>query len=162
MCVIWETRGQFPRRVIPKTQKMVHGTALLNTQLYTVRIKGKVEQSREWSSTLPYTFVWYWKGNLWVIFDLRYIYIYIYICLRKRVCACMYLPNQFLCYWRDMTYGQFSSRVQLAWIQSFPSPRLAALPKLKNPICPSYSLLDGGEQRHSLHQLHLYRGVRLL
>ena len=35
-------------------QKMVLGAALLNTQHYKVRIKGKVEQSREWSSTLPY------------------------------------------------------------------------------------------------------------
>ena len=31
--------------------------ALLNTQQYKVRIKGKVEQSRERSSTLPYTLV---------------------------------------------------------------------------------------------------------
>ena len=28
---------------------------LLNTQHDKVRIKGKVEQSREWSSALPYT-----------------------------------------------------------------------------------------------------------
>ena len=39
--------------VIPKTQKMVLDAALLNTQLYKVRIKGKVEQSLEWSSALP-------------------------------------------------------------------------------------------------------------
>ena len=31
-------------------------TTLLNTQHYKVRFKGKVEQSREWSSALPYTF----------------------------------------------------------------------------------------------------------
>ena len=30
---------------------------LLNTQHYKVQIKGKVEQSREWSSALPYTLV---------------------------------------------------------------------------------------------------------
>ena len=30
---------------------------LLNTQYYKVRIKSKVEQSREWSSALPYTLV---------------------------------------------------------------------------------------------------------
>ena len=41
---------------ISKTQKMVLDTSLLNTQRYKVRIKGKVEQSREKSSTLPYTF----------------------------------------------------------------------------------------------------------
>ncbi len=34
---------------------MVPDTALFNTQHYKVRIKGKVEQSREWSSALPYT-----------------------------------------------------------------------------------------------------------
>ena len=46
-----------PSRVIPKTQKMVLDASLLNTQYYKVRIKGKVEQSRGWSSTLPYTSV---------------------------------------------------------------------------------------------------------
>ena len=38
--------------VIPKTQKMVFDAALLNTQHYKVRIKGKVEQSKEWSCAL--------------------------------------------------------------------------------------------------------------
>ena len=42
-------------RVITKTQKMVLDASLLNTQHYMVRIKGKVEQSKEMSSTLPYT-----------------------------------------------------------------------------------------------------------
>ena len=46
--------GSIPGRVIPKTRKMVLTIALLNTQQYKVRIKGKVEQSRESSSTLPY------------------------------------------------------------------------------------------------------------
>ena len=40
---------------LPKTQKMVLDAALLNTRHYKVRIKGKVKQSEEWSSTLPYT-----------------------------------------------------------------------------------------------------------
>ena len=43
-----------PGRIIPKTLKMVLDTSLLNTQQYKVRIKGKVEQSSEWSSALPY------------------------------------------------------------------------------------------------------------
>ena len=47
--------GSIPGRVIPKTQKMVPDAALLNTQHYKVRIKGKVEQSREKSSALTYT-----------------------------------------------------------------------------------------------------------
>ena len=45
-------RGSIPGRVIPKTLKMVLDVALLNSQHYKVRMKGKVEQSREWSSTL--------------------------------------------------------------------------------------------------------------
>ena len=47
--------GSISGRVIPKTQKLVLDASLLNTQHYKVRIKGKVEQSRERSSTLPYT-----------------------------------------------------------------------------------------------------------
>ena len=34
---------------------MVFDTSLLNTRQYKVRIEGKVEQSREKSSALPYT-----------------------------------------------------------------------------------------------------------
>ena len=52
-----EDWGSIPGQVIPKTQKMVFDAALFNTQHY--RMKGKVEQSREWSSTLPYTLVWW-------------------------------------------------------------------------------------------------------
>ena len=47
-------QGSIAGRVIPKTQEIVLDTSLLNTQHYNVRIKGKVEQSREWISTLPY------------------------------------------------------------------------------------------------------------
>ena len=50
-------QGSIPSRVIPKTLKMVLDTALLNTQQYKVRIKDKVEQSRERSSALPHTSV---------------------------------------------------------------------------------------------------------
>ena len=35
--------GSIPGQVIPKTQKMVLDAALLNTQYYKIRIKGKVE-----------------------------------------------------------------------------------------------------------------------
>ena len=48
-------RGSIPGWVIPKTQKMVLDATLLNTQYYKVRIKGKVDQSRECSSAFPYT-----------------------------------------------------------------------------------------------------------
>ncbi len=46
-----------PGRVIPKTQNMVLDISLPNTQHYEEWIKGKVEQSRERSSTLPYILV---------------------------------------------------------------------------------------------------------
>ena len=49
--------GSIPERVIAKTPKMVLDATLLNTEHYKVWIKGKVEQSREWSSVLPYTSV---------------------------------------------------------------------------------------------------------
>ena len=49
--------GSILGRVIPKTFKMVLDTSLLNTHQYKVRIKSKVEQSRERSSALPYTSV---------------------------------------------------------------------------------------------------------
>ena len=50
--------GSIPVQIIPKTLKMVLDATLLNTQHYKIRIKGKVEQPREWSSALPYTSVW--------------------------------------------------------------------------------------------------------
>ena len=49
--------GSIPGQVIPKTQKMVLDAALLNTWRYKVRIKRKVEQSKEWSCALPYMLV---------------------------------------------------------------------------------------------------------
>ena len=50
-------RASIPGRVIQKTQKMVLDAAFLNTQHYKVRIKGKGDQSTEWSSALPNTSV---------------------------------------------------------------------------------------------------------
>ena len=49
--------GLIPGLVIPKTLKLVLDTSLLNTQRYKGHIMGKVEQSRERSSTLLYTLV---------------------------------------------------------------------------------------------------------
>ena len=43
-----------PGQVIPKTQKMVLDAALLSTQYYKIRIKDKMEQSKEWISTFTY------------------------------------------------------------------------------------------------------------
>ena len=49
--------GSIAGGVIPKTQKMVLDATLLNTQNYKVKIKGKVNQSRESSRALLYTSV---------------------------------------------------------------------------------------------------------
>ena len=54
----WSGRPDFnPRSSHAKDSKMLLDAALLNTQHYKVRIKIKVEQSREKSSTLPYSSV---------------------------------------------------------------------------------------------------------
>ena len=53
-----EDRGSIPDRVIPKTKKIVLDATLLNTQHNKAKIKGKVEQSRGWSSALSYILVW--------------------------------------------------------------------------------------------------------
>ena len=49
--------GSIFGRIIPKTSKMVLDTSSLNTQQYKVHIKGKLDQSRERSSSFPYTTV---------------------------------------------------------------------------------------------------------
>ena len=71
-----EDLGSIPGRVIPKTQKMVLDASLLNTQHYKVRIKGKVEQSREGVAPSPS----YRKGSLRVTLDYgRQLYFYFYL-----------------------------------------------------------------------------------
>ena len=47
--------GSIPGQVIPKSQKMVFDSSLLNTQHCKVQIKVKVEQSWERGSAFPYT-----------------------------------------------------------------------------------------------------------
>ena len=54
------------------------------------------------------------------------------------------LIQEFVCtqplhYGQDLTQGIFPSRVKLVWIQTFPSPRLVALPRLRNLILSHYS-----------------------
>ena len=46
------------QKMILDAQKMILDAALLSIQHYKVTIKGKVEQSREWSTALPYTTVY--------------------------------------------------------------------------------------------------------
>ena len=90
--------GSIPGRVIPKTQKMVLDLSLLNTQHYKVWIKGKVEQSRERSSALPYTLVWWLlKRELLGSLHLWSPTIYIHVCkdlytFIKYIYTCMNTP----------------------------------------------------------------------
>ena len=78
--------GSIPSRVIPKTQKMVLDASLLNTQHYKVRIKSKVEQSRE--GVAPSPTPWcssYRKGNLRVTLDYGLICSYSIKCLNSSI-----------------------------------------------------------------------------
>ena len=64
--------GSIPGHVIPKTLNMVLDASLLNTQRYKVRIKGKLEQSREKSSAIE-------KGAFWspstTVANFTYLYL---------------------------------------------------------------------------------------
>ena len=78
--------GSIPGQVIPKTQKMVLDASLLNTQHYKVRIKGKVEPSRE--GVAPSPTPWcssYRKGSLRVTLGYgRQLYFTFYFYLNKK------------------------------------------------------------------------------
>ena len=49
--------GSIPRRIIPKTLKMVLDTSLLNAQQYKVRIEGKWSNAEKVVVPCPYTSV---------------------------------------------------------------------------------------------------------
>ena len=51
----WETGVQSQVESYQRLKKMVLDATLLSTQHYKVKIKGKVEQSWEWRSTLLFT-----------------------------------------------------------------------------------------------------------
>ena len=76
MCVCVRARANnlvdwssIPGQVILKTQKCYLMPPWLTLSIM-IRIKGKVEQSRERSSTLPYTWwISYWKGSLRITLD---------------------------------------------------------------------------------------------
>ena len=51
--MVRKTGLKFQVKSYQRLKKMVLDAVLLNTQNYKERIKGKVEQSSEWSRTLP-------------------------------------------------------------------------------------------------------------
>ena len=55
--IVRETGVQYQVESYQRIKEIVLDAALINTQHYKVAIKGKVEQSREWSSAFPYTSV---------------------------------------------------------------------------------------------------------
>ena len=77
-------QNSVPGHVILKTQKMVLDASLFITQHYELRIKGKVEQSRKRSCTLPYT---YRKGSLQVTLDYS-CQLYLLICAYSKFRQC--------------------------------------------------------------------------
>ena len=78
----WGDRSSILDRVIPKTQKMRLDASKFNTQHYKIRIKGKVEQSKEGVAPSPTRWCSsYWKGNLrspTKVANFTYLDIYIY------------------------------------------------------------------------------------
>ena len=63
-------RGSIPGEVIPKTQKMVLDAFLLNTQHFTVLVKGKRSNPQKGIAPSPTPQCCrYWKGSLWVSLD---------------------------------------------------------------------------------------------
>ena len=48
--------------------------------------------------------------------------------------VCISIPSPSPHHWQDLTQGHFL-RLQPAWIQSFPSPRSVAIPRLKRAFC---------------------------
>ena len=77
-------RDSIPGRVLPKTQRLVLDSSLLNTQPYTVQIKGKWSNTGKLLAPLTSPCSSYWNTSLRVA-QLVYIYIYIYIYI------CMYI-----------------------------------------------------------------------
>ena len=83
-------RGSIPRRVIPKTQKMVLDASLLNSQHFKVRIKGKQSNIEEEAASFCTPCCGCsWKVSLRIALDycqttyFTYIYIYIYTPTQK-------------------------------------------------------------------------------
>ena len=89
--------GSIPGQVIPKTQKMVLEATLLNTQQYMVRIKDKVEQSREGVAPSPTPQCSsYRKGRLRVTLDFsRQLFIHLEKSLSDETKRATFCENTF-------------------------------------------------------------------
>ena len=120
--------GSIPGRVISKTQKTVLDASLLNTQHYKVRVKGKVEQSRE--GVAPSPTPWcssYRKGSLRVTLDYGRQLYFTYIFEKSSFIHLLTLrtiyisPHHVSRMWHKVNFlAEFNG----FWIQDLPSPRL--------------------------------------
>ena len=121
--------GSIPGRVIPKTLKMVLDTSLLSTQQYKVCIKGKVEQSRERSSALPYTslsklFKREPSGDFWRQLPTLLTYLYVYI--SKYIYICIYIYRL-----GDTAWVIYSKVSAFVWLKKAWGCTQKAFPKWK-------------------------------
>ena len=117
--------GSISGRIIPKTLKVVLDTSLLNTQQYKVRIKVKVEQSRERNSALPYLSVVaiekeaFWSPSTTVT-NFTYIYLstYLYIIFILFLFLSMYFKHSIThpsnCINVNLLFSIFLSRLYLS------------------------------------------------
>ena len=69
-----------------------------------------------------------------------YVYTYTLMYSHTHTYMLMYLPTPLDK--QDVT--NLLSGVLQVWIQSFPSPRLVAIPRLKSPVCPTIYYIAGG------------------
>ena len=85
--------GLIPGCVIPNTLKMELDTSLLYIQRYKVRIKGKVERSRERSSALHLGVVAIEKGAFWSPSTMAVNFTYLLILIPKwrQILWCIFL-----------------------------------------------------------------------
>ena len=88
--MVRDTRVQSQVGVIPKTQKMVFDTAMLNAQHYNASIKAKMEQCRERTNAAQHFGVVAIEKRTFVSpsttvanFTFIYIYMSVYVCIIK-------------------------------------------------------------------------------
>ena len=78
-------QGSIPGWVIPKVQKMVLDTSLLNTQHYKVRIKDKWRSPRKGVALSPTSwYCSYWKESPRAVLY-SHEQLYIHICMQKHI-----------------------------------------------------------------------------
>ena len=102
-----------PGQVMPKTQKMVLDTSLLNIQQYKVRIKSKWSKSEKGVAPSPTSSCSsYWEENLRVNLDYgrpAYIYIYIYIQICMYICIYLYIYACVFCNLKNAFYNVYKN-----------------------------------------------------